>query len=117
MWATGRNRNGQLGDGSKTDKRNFMQLFASEAKVIGAGGYHSMVVKEDGSVWATGSNKHGQIGHASTTSQKTFASIDTGALHEDVVAWNLYLSNVLSCRILTPIYYRISIHPSSQPHH
>ena len=67
VWAAGRNYNGQLGDGSRTDKSHFVKVMASGAADVGAGGYHSMVLKEDGSVWATGWNEYGQLGNGLTT--------------------------------------------------
>ena len=56
----------------------FVQPFVSAAKAVAAGGYHSMLLKQDGSLWATGSNKHGQLGHGSITFDKTFVKIDKG---------------------------------------
>ena len=89
VWATGRNYFGQLGDGTKVDNRNFVQVFVSGAKAIAAGAYHSMVLKQDGSVWATGSNKYGQLGHIWTESKEAFirfAQIGNSVVHDGVVA-------------------------------
>ena len=52
-----------------------MQMVSSEAKVIAAGAYHSMVLKQDGSIWATGSNEYGQFGDGSTASEDRFVRI------------------------------------------
>ena len=73
VWTTGRNSEGQLGDGSETSRNNFspvkniLPMDVGGAKAVAAGGFHSMVLMQDGSVSATGWNKYGQIGDGSTT--------------------------------------------------
>ena len=47
-------------------------VITAGAKAVAAGAFHSMVIKEDGSVWATGSNEYGQLGVNGTKSAKTF---------------------------------------------
>ena len=42
---------------------------------MAAGGWHSMVVKDDGSVWATGENGYGQLGDGSTISKKSYVKV------------------------------------------
>ena len=66
VWAAGRNNHGQLGDGSRTDRKTFVKVISSGVVDVTAGGYHSMVLKEDGSVWATGWNEYGQLGDGTT---------------------------------------------------
>ena len=65
VWAWGSNSNGQLGDGSTTD-RNAPVAVAGLSGVtqIAAGGRHSLALKSDGTVWAWGSNEYGQIGNS-----------------------------------------------------
>ena len=65
VWVTGSNRHGQLGDGSYTDRRNFVRVVSSGAIVVAAGEYHSMVLQRDGGVWAAGRNTFGQLGDGS----------------------------------------------------
>ena len=82
VWAAGKNYHGQLGDGSKMDRRDFMQVIVRGMKAIAAGTHHSMVLQQDGSVWATGSNKNGQFGRKPTHSEKAvvrFVQIIDGA--------------------------------------
>ena len=43
VWATGSNKHGQLGIGSRADRDNFVQVLVGGAKTITAGGRHSMV--------------------------------------------------------------------------
>ena len=68
MWATGKNDFGQLGDGSTTNGNEFVEVTSDveawteeDVIAIAAGAYHSMVLKEDGTVWDTGLNDFGQI--------------------------------------------------------
>ena len=75
VWATGRNCNGQLGDGSTTDRNTFVKVIAGGAEAVTAGGFHSMVLKEDGSVWSTGCNEYGQLGDGSATDRSNYEQI------------------------------------------
>ena len=79
VWATGRNYNGQLGDGSKTDRSIFVQVISDGAADVAAGSSHSMVLKEEGNVWATGCNEFGQLGDGSTTDITDYAMVSSGA--------------------------------------
>ena len=80
VWATGRNNNGQLGDGSNDDRKFFAMVISRKSGVVdvAAGGYHSMLVKQDGSVWATGWNKYGQLGDGSTTDRTIYVEVVSG---------------------------------------
>ena len=75
VWATGRNYNGQLGDGSKTDRRNFVQVMSNGATNVAAGYRHNIVLKQHGSVWATGWNEYGQLGDGSTTDRTDYMQV------------------------------------------
>ena len=85
VWAAGRNAYGQLGDGSRIDKSNFVQAQDSDgafmtAIAIAAGGYHSLALTEDSRVFATGWNIYGQLGDGSlgTDGSATFEPIVHG---------------------------------------
>ena len=73
VWATGYNTNGQLGDGTTTDRTNPVQVTNGDGTelsgVIGisAGQYHTVYLKSDGTVWAAGKNTYGQLGDGTTT--------------------------------------------------
>ena len=58
------------------DSKRFVQVISNGVKIVAAGAFHSMVLKEDGSIWATGSNKDGQFGDGSRTSQVVFVKIE-----------------------------------------
>ena len=83
VWAVGRNDNGQLGDGSKADKSSFVKVMTngSVAVAVAAGGYHSMVLKLDGSVWATGWNQYGQLGDGFTADRIKYVQIVSSGVH------------------------------------
>ena len=70
VWTTGRNHEGQLGDGSNKDQTHFFKAIGIGVKAVAAGFQHSLAVHEDGSVWATGCNEHGQLGDGSITKYK-----------------------------------------------
>ena len=68
VWTWGDNAEGQLGDGTTTDRTTPVQA-SGLSNVIGiAGGfYHSVALKSDGTVWAWGNNHFGRLGDGTTT--------------------------------------------------
>ena len=75
VWVTGSNTYGQLGDGSYTDRRNFVRVVSSGAIVVAAGKHHSMVLQQDGGLWATGRNTFGQLGDGSEIDRNCFTVV------------------------------------------
>lgn len=71
VWSWGRNESGQLGNGTynNTCFTNAVQVVNAEGSpltgvtAISTGGYHSMALKEDGTVWCWGKNENGQLGN------------------------------------------------------
>ena len=69
VWSWGFNYFGQLGDGS-TNWGNFtnrsttpVQVFGlTSVKSLGGRGYHSLALKNDGTIWCWGDNASGQLG-------------------------------------------------------
>lgn len=109
VWAWGRNNQGQLGDGSTTDRHVPVQVSTiTGITAIAAGGFHSLALKSDGTVWAWGDNYEGQLGDNTYTDRNApvqvstitgVASIGAGTWHSlavktDGTAWawghNLY---------------------------
>jgi alpha-tubulin suppressor-like RCC1 family protein len=71
LWATGNNQDfesqnyvgGQLGDGTYNSTTNLPeQIVANNVVAIAAGYYHSLFIKNDGSLWAMGDNSWGELG-------------------------------------------------------
>jgi len=66
VWAWGRNNSGQLGNGSSgtgKDESSPVQVTGISGVIaIAAGYYHSLALKNDGTVWAWGRNNYGQLG-------------------------------------------------------
>jgi alpha-tubulin suppressor-like RCC1 family protein len=72
VWACGRNDYGQLGDGTTIERHSPVQVNSLTGIIaVGAGGatYHSLFLKNDGSVWACGTNVQGQLGNGTNTTK------------------------------------------------
>ena len=104
LWAWGRNATGQLGDGTTTNRSVPTQesTAAADWSSVSAGSYHTIALKEDGTLWAWGDNRYGQLGDGTTTdslvpTQESTAAADwisfsggiyhTIALKEDGTLW------------------------------
>lgn len=75
VWACGDNTNGQLGDGTTTQKTTPIQitsLSGIDAISVSNGGFnHSLFLKNNGTVWACGDNAKGQLGDGTTIQRNT----------------------------------------------
>jgi alpha-tubulin suppressor-like RCC1 family protein len=77
VWAWGANSEGQLGDGTTTDRHTPVQVHGVEAgrSLIGiiaitAGSSYSVALRADGTVWAWGANNAGQLGDGTTEGRR-----------------------------------------------
>ena len=101
LYAWGNNQNGQLGDGTTTN-RTASTSVAAPAGVkfvqVSAGGSHSMALDRDGRVWTWGNNNSRQLGRnanssnpankpgkADTPAGMTFIAVSAGANHSTAI--------------------------------
>ena len=95
VLACGYNQNGQLGDGTTTN-RNFLGQINSISSVIAitAGGDHNLVLKSDGTVWAWGNNYDGRLGDGTTSNKYSPVQV-SGLTNVIAVAGGIYHSLAL----------------------
>ena len=78
LWSWGRNRYGQLGDGTTEDKNVPVQVAqATNWAEVAIGLRHSIALKSDGSLWAWGWNRYGQLGDGTTEDKSLPTQIGT----------------------------------------
>ncbi len=99
IYGCGLNTNGQLGDGTTTQRTTLTLMTNSTGKTpvsISCGAYHTIVLMDDGSIYGCGYNYYGVLGNGSTTdtstltamtntTEKTPVSISCGRLHTIVL--------------------------------
>jgi alpha-tubulin suppressor-like RCC1 family protein len=75
VYSVGENRLGQLGDGSETNRQEFVKVQSSwgtnKVVAVSAGNNHSLILLESGEVYAFGNNSYGQLGDGTTTRKNT----------------------------------------------
>ena len=93
-WAN--NNNGQLGDGSTTNRTTPVSVSGiTNAVAIAAGEYHSLALLADGTVKAWGSNSVGELGDGTTTTNRTIPVSVSGITNAVAIAAGEYHSLVL----------------------
>jgi alpha-tubulin suppressor-like RCC1 family protein len=81
VWAWGYNFYGQLGNGTFTTidpsgvNTPVQVTGLTGVKAVAAGGYHSLALKNDGTVWAWGYNLYGQLGNGTYTNTSPFGIV------------------------------------------
>lgn len=73
VWTWGDNSKGQLGNGSSAGGRKAPGMIESLTGIIAiaAGDFHTIALKNDGTVWAWGSNLKGQLGDGTNKQRAT----------------------------------------------
>lgn len=137
VWGWGYNVNGQLGDGTTTDRHTPVQVIglnnsSSYVIAISAGAHHALALKSDGTVWAWGQNGNGQLGDGTTTNRTSpvqvsgltgIIAIAGGAMHSlalkndsTVWAWGSNLAGQLGDSTMTTRSTPVQVHgPGSTP--
>lgn len=71
LWAWGRNEYGGLGDGTTLHNNTPQQIGqnTNDWKSVSVSSYHSLALKNDGTLWAWGSNLFGKLGNGTTDDQ------------------------------------------------
>lgn len=86
VWGSGSNGNGELGDGSTTNRTAPVAVSGlTNALGVSAGGSHTLVVLKDGTVRSFGLNTSGQLGDG-TTSMRLTPVVVTGLTNVTMVA-------------------------------
>ena len=86
IWACGYNSNGQLGLGDTNYRTTFTQVTTNinnDVKEVCCGGYHSFILKKDGSLWSCGYNDSGQLGLNDYGNRSVFTKVTTN-INNDV---------------------------------
>ena len=94
LWAWGYNRYGQLGDGTIADKHEPRQEPSKSTNwtMAAIGYYHTVALKNDGSLWASGRNNYGQLGDNTIVDKHVFTKIANPADKWTAVAAGYYHS-------------------------
>ena len=81
LWGCGYNSNGQLGLGDTNNRKTFTEITTNidDIKSFYCGGYHTLILKNDGTLWSCGWNTSGQLGLGDSSNRTTFTQVTTNA--------------------------------------
>jgi alpha-tubulin suppressor-like RCC1 family protein len=98
LYSWGYNNNGQLGDGTTSNRSSPTQVGALITWLNASGGSnHSAAIKTDGSLWNWGLTTHGQLGDGTTVNKSSpvqiglltdWLSMSCGGFHTSVIKTN-----------------------------
>ena len=78
VWACGDNSDGQLGLNNNATRNTFTKVTTNinnDVKQVVCGGYHTFILKNNGSLWGCGYNNNGQLGLGDTSSRNRFTQV------------------------------------------
>lgn len=92
LWAWGLNNGDQLGLGSTVTYQETPQQVSTAAtwQSVSTGSFHSLAIRQDGSLWAWGSNSFGQLGTGTTPVQSGPQQVGTATTWRSVAAGYLH---------------------------
>lgn len=92
LWTWGNNSDGQLGDGTTTNRAVPTEVGTDTDWVWVSAGTNAMyAIKQNGTLWAWGSNNHGQLSDGTTTSRLLPALVLSGTTWSKVSAGDGYV--------------------------
>ena len=79
LWGCGYNSFGSLGLGDTNNRNTFTQITtnADDIKEIYCGAYHTLILKNDGTLWSAGYNQYGQLSLGNTNDRYIFTQVTT----------------------------------------
>ena len=79
LWGSGWNNYGQLGLGDTNNRKIFTQITTNinNIKSVYCSKYHTLILKNDGTLWGSGNNGSGQLGLGGGSSKTTFTQVTT----------------------------------------
>ena len=79
LWSWGSNYNGELGDGTTTQRTGPVQIMSDKKFTqVSAGERFSLVIDDDGKIWSWGRNSVGQLGDGTTANKTSPVQIKQG---------------------------------------
>ena len=92
LWTWGRGAFGPLGDSTTLSKSSPVQTIAGGTnwKQVFCGGYHTAVIKTDGTLWSWGYNVFGGLGDSTTTDKSSPVQTIAGGTNWKQVSCGLY---------------------------
>ena len=96
LYGWGSNTNGQLGDGTTTQRNSPVQIGTSTWSKVSCGNNHNLGIKIDGTLWAWGSNTNGQVGDGTTTQRNSPVQIGASAGWTAISAGHIYSLGIYS---------------------
>jgi alpha-tubulin suppressor-like RCC1 family protein len=81
VWTWGNNENGQLDSGGDAKQAiPVLQGSVSAGRALSCGGFHTLVLLENGTVVSFGRNQEGQLGHSANTKASVSGLVGVGAV-------------------------------------